>query len=224
MEGMRNRVWQLAIVALIAGAAIAVSPKMAMAPRKQDFYVEKVPSSFGDYSVVHVVPTSPEDDPTTWEVLQPDGIVERTFRDSKGALIDFLVLAGRSSNSFHDPQICFRNQGWQLQSPRFRHIRVESLSREIEVNYMPMKDKNGNEATAIYFFHSPVGFTAKPLTINMSLFLAKTLGISLGEGFFYRYILIKSTGDQEADVKLLTDFISASLAGLKKTLPDAVGG
>jgi len=218
-----TRAWAIAVMLLVGAGILAATPRTPMAERRQPFYASKIPDSFGSYVLTRTVPTDPENDRATWDALQPDGIVEKVYKDRDGHDMDFLMLAGRSNSAFHDPQVCFRNQGWKLQAPQIRKMRLDSIGRDVDVNLVSMESENGQQATAVYFFRSPLGFTAKPLIIMASLFGAKTLGISMGEGFFYRVILIHSSGDRDKDFQVITRFTSDMLGQIKANLPDAVG-
>jgi hypothetical protein len=216
MERVRKHAINIFIIMLLCTIAIAVTPVRRYQVPNQEYYVERVPKNIGNFSARHT-----SDMREVWEALSPDGIVWSVYEGPGVQWIDFVFLSGRSSDAFHDPQLCFRNQGWNLEPPVVKHMRIDSLSQDIPVNVLSMTNTSGVKATAIYFFIGPFGYTANPFVIKMSLFAAKSLGISAGQGYFIRFIVPTETS-QEDDLEKIRRFASDIFAVLKTTLPEAI--
>ena len=182
MERVTPRFIRIIVILVIAGTAIALSPRAQPPIPNQEYFLNRVPRDVGEYHMV----ASADPGSETWKALGPDGMVENVYVGPKGRYFDFVLLAGRSSSAFHDPQICFRNQGLHFDRTFVQQLEVESLGKNIPVNVVAMTNEAGVKSSAIYFFVGPLGYDSNPLKVEAALFGAKTFGISTGQGFFFR--------------------------------------
>lgn len=170
-------------------------------------------------------------DPSTYEILQPYGIVIRRYQDSEGRLLDFTVVAGNSRKSFHDPQVCFTAQNWELINPRLRRVNIPALGGEIPATIMGLKQQKSDErAAAVYFYKDPVGWRHSPLFVPIDLTFAKLLFWDTVDAQFFRFMVqpaTQPTADTPAakeaalnkDIAEIVKFANAMFSEMKKT-PD----
>ncbi len=145
-------------------------------------------------------------DETSYEVLDPIAIACQIFEDSRGEQVDVVVIAGDSSQAFHDQQICFKAQGWELKLVEERKLKTKAHD-EIPVSFMTIKRPNSHERYAVYAFRSPIGFQ----TYSQQKFgwvQAKLLDPFGGKkGYSYRFIGLTDGLSQEDVMKFATDYI-----------------
>jgi hypothetical protein len=218
MERLRRHALYLTGLLIIAGVVMWLTPPRPLVVHMEKHYQERVPHSFGHYVFQRAYDMGEE----TRNVLHPDGMVCHIYSSAEVPFIDFVLLAGSSSDAFHDPQLCFRNQGWRLDTPKKWRLHVGAIDKDITVNLLTMKSDDGRDATAAYFFISPLGYTASAFTVKLSLFAAKTFGVAMGQGYFLRFLVL-STGDPDTDLERLGRFINDMMGELKKSLPEVVG-
>lgn len=128
-------------------------------------------------------------DETSYEVLNPIGIACQRMKNEYGQEFDVVVIASDSMQAFHDQQICFNAQGWEIMEGKSQIIPLETQAHgEIPVQLMTIKRRNANEEqTAVYFFRSPKGFvTYGRAKVDYMLNQLATGKPALG--FSYRFI------------------------------------
>jgi hypothetical protein len=145
-------------------------------------------------------------DETSYEVLDPIAIACQIFEDSRGQQVDVVVIAGDSSQAFHDQQICFKAQGWELKLVEERKLATKAHG-EIPVSFMTIQRPNSHERYAVYAFRSPIGFQTYAQQ-KFGWVRAKLLDPFGGKkGYSYRFIGLTDDLTQEDVMKFATDYI-----------------
>ncbi len=145
-------------------------------------------------------------DESSYEVLDPIAIACQIFEDSRGEQVDVVVIAGDSSQAFHDQQICFKAQGWELTLVEERKLNSKAHG-PIPVSFMSIKRPGSAERYAVYAFRSPIGFQ----TYSQQKFgwvQAKLFDPFGGKkGYSYRFIGLTDELSAEDVMKFATDYI-----------------
>jgi hypothetical protein len=197
-----------------AGALFMLSPKTAYVAKTEDQMEQMLPD------VVDGMPfeRSYEDpeasyrmDDTTYELLQPFGIVARVY--TRGAeRFDAVVIASRSKDSFHDPRVCFSAQGWLIE--KFTPSSVMTRNRgEVPVTLIVMSSKTVRRQLAAFAYRGPGGFYASTQRLKLAMFFEQIRGGRNIDGVFYRFIpsgFPQDTPEAEK-IERLRDFIAKYL-------------
>jgi hypothetical protein len=218
MERLRRNAIHVITLLLAAGVAATVIPNKAAKKPNQAYYEARVPNSCPNFPLLKTMDV----DQATWDALSPDGMISAIYSGPDNHHLDFTLVSSTSSNAFHDPQICFRNQNWRLDQNEIKTLNIGG--KNIPAVVLSMTNSvSGSQTTAIYFFLGPWGFTADPFRQVMSLTLSKTLGIPMGQGYFFRFIVLDSSGKKNEDLNLIQRFATEVFDALKKSIPEATG-
>ncbi len=95
----------------------------------------------------------------SYKVLNPIGIACQVMEDDAGRRIDVVVISGRSMEAFHDQQICFRAQGWDLLDQGERKIDTKSYG-QIPAAWMKIQQRGQLPRNAMYLFRTGEGFSS----------------------------------------------------------------
>lgn len=93
----------------------------------------------------------------SYEVLEPIGIACQRMEDLQGRAIDVVIIAGHSMKSFHDQQICFKAQGWNMLTTEQRTMDTKSHGK-IPYSFMSVSMRGELPKPAMYLFRTPLGF------------------------------------------------------------------
>ena len=226
---MQSRLKFVLVLFVLAGiAAFAIRPKV-YAEKEEEWMEQTIPEQLPGYQLTGSTKSNPmmKMDENTYNILDPFGIVVRSYTGpSDGRNYEFTVIAGNSRKSFHDPQICFSAQQWQLIDPRRRDVQIPSLGGTIPATVMAL-DRNGARGVAMYFYGGPGGWRHSPLVLPVDLTLARLTLKDHIDAQFFRFILQPATtpdsnspADVEkalkADLDTLAKFADACFAELKK--------
>lgn len=142
-------------------------------------------------------------DKMTYDVLAPLGIVARQW-NLDGDMYDAVVIASRSKDSFHDPNICFSAQKWLIEKREADVVKTETRG-DIPVTIVSMQNEKTRRQMAAYLYKGPGGFYANPNRLKLAYLMEEmTLGDKL-DGVFYRFIPYfenQQLSDQEQKAKL----------------------
>lgn len=178
-------------VLFLLGAGLAAVARQPSPQRPPESWVEEnMLESVGDFTLrpkEFGSKISYKMDELSYETLRPIGIACQIFEDSAGRQIDVVVIAGDSSESFHDQRICFAAQGWEIVNLDEIVMRSERL-KDIPATRMTIKKPGMLPKESLYIFRSPSGF----VTYNRMKFdfLTSKVRNPLGyeRGFSYRFI------------------------------------
>lgn len=158
-------------------------------------------------------------DKGTYDLLQPFGIVARTYW--KGSReYDVVVIASRSKDSFHDPRVCFSAQGWTVEDFKYEVVDTESRGT-VPVSLITMsKDSQGqSNKLAAFFYKAPAGqFYADTRKFKFGLWKERFEAMLKGQilnssmnldGVFYRIIPKHNTTPEELK-KFIALYLDAS--------------
>jgi len=210
MERLTRNTFIVAGVFGLIGTAFLVSRKNEPPEKTEDQMEMLVPDSVAGWSY-HKSTEDPKVsykmDKTTYDLLQPFGIVARTYW--KGSReYDVVVIASRSKDSFHDPRVCFSAQGWTVEA--FDYEDVETKTRgTVPVSLITMsKETQGeNNKLAAFFYKAPGGqFYSNTRKFKFGLWTERVGAMLRGQilnsnmnldGVFYRIIPKHNTTKDE---------------------------
>lgn len=223
---MKSRVKLVLILFAVVGVA-ALFLHSKQYPEKTEAWMEDaVPEQLAGYQFETSSKTNPaaKMDPMTYDILKPFGIVTRVYADDEGHRLEFVVIAGNSRKSFHDPQVCFSAQNWRLINPGLQYIDVPALGGKIPATVMGI-DRPGAKGVAMYFYNGPMGFRHSPLYIPFDLTFAKLLMKDNADAQFFRFLLTPATTPdsqspadiakaRKQDIDTMSKFADAIFKGL----------
>jgi hypothetical protein len=218
----------LVLFVLVGIAAVAIQPKVYL-EKEEDWMENTIPEQVEGYHFAGGTKSNPmmRMDENTYQILDPFGIVVRAYQGpADGRNYEFTVIAGNSRKSFHDPQICFSAQQWQLIDPGRRDVEIPSLGGKIPATVMAI-DKPGSRGVAMYFYGGPGGWRHSPLALPVDLTLARLMLKDDIDAQFFRFIMQPATtpaSNSPADVEkamqqdlaALAKFADACFAELNK--------
>lgn len=155
-----------------------------------------------------------------FEALKPDAIISRHYFNEKGQQLDFVLLAGTHSETFHNPHACFPSQGWRLENDKKIRFTVPGVERPFDARMFQVNNQ-GSKATVIYWYRTPFGTTGSMGLARVSTFVARLIGMERQQTFFFRFI-VPSSGNVDADVETIRQFAAELFTALKQTLPEVI--
>lgn len=182
------------VAALLVGAGIVAPFVKVKAERPpESWLVNMMPTQVQDFRVVPMDTQNPRIsyvmDERSYDMLDPIGIAAQRVKDQSGREIDVVVISGDSMDAFHDQQVCFTAQGWEVRE--MQQVILKTRTRgDIPISKMRLA-KNNREQPALYFFRSPKGFNTYNGSKLDFFFHLLTHG-KPGRGFSYRFIGITS--------------------------------
>jgi hypothetical protein len=147
-------------------------------------------------------------DKSNYDILKPWGIVARTFTDGPEKY-DVVVIASRSKESFHDPQVCLTAQGWELSNQRIETMHTQTRG-DVPITLFEMK--NGNDKrTAMYFLKTTQGYYADMSKLKLDMFKYKVKNFGKDdEGAFIR-IMPMGPSDEKKMVKFAAEWLDEAV-------------
>ena len=125
-------------------------------------------------------------DDESYKVLEYPSAICRQF-DIEGDLYDVVVIASRSKDAFHDPNICFAAQQWSIEKRTPTTIETKSRG-EMPLTVISMFNKETRRQLAAYIYKGPGGFYSDTNRLKLAFLKEELmLGNNL-EGVFYRFI------------------------------------
>jgi EpsI family protein len=114
---------------------------------------ENIPTTIGDWARFQ----DGVMDPAAFEVLAPDDVLNRVYRQSAAGsdlslFISYYRTQLRAKNA-HDPKVCLPGSGWNPLISKQIPIAVEGLDKPIEVNYYVIA-RGGETAVVLYWFQN----------------------------------------------------------------------
>ncbi len=155
-----------------------------------------------------------------FEVLKPDAIISRHYFSERGEQLDFVLLAGTHSETFHNPHTCFPSQGWRLENDRKIEFSVPGVPHKFDARLFQVNNE-GRRATVIYWYRTPFGTTGSMGLARVSTFTARLIGMERQQTFFFRFI-VPSSGDVDKDVETIRQFAAELFKALEQTLPEVI--
>ena len=114
---------------------------------------ENIPATIGDWSRFQDGVLDPE----VYEMLAPDDVLNRTYRDPAASselnlFIGYYKTQLRAKNA-HDPKVCLPGAGWNPLISKQIPITVAGVAEPVNVNYYVIS-KNGEQAVVLYWFQN----------------------------------------------------------------------
>ncbi|KAA0224901.1 MAG: hypothetical protein AKCLJLPJ_01163 [Fimbriimonadales bacterium] len=211
---MKSRLSIVLILFFAVGAVTTVLPRTVY-PEKEESWMEKIlPVELDGYSFTNSVKM----EASTYETLQPFGIVGRMYQGGDGRYFEYTIVAGNTRKSFHDPQVCFSAQGWQLINPRRRDVNIPSMGGKVPATVMGLKRSDNMQGVALYFYKGPNGLRHDPFYIPIDMTFSKLVGRENIDAQFYRFLVFPASERLEDDIQDLERFAESvlSAAGTKE--------
>jgi len=204
-KSLKVRAYAVGALFLAFGALVFAAPKPKQVAGKTEQWMEQMtPTAIGNYKLLSTYKM----EPSTYQELQPYGIVSRIYGNGKQAY-DVVLVASNRKTSFHDPRVCFPAQGWQFETQKKVNI-VTGTRGAIPVSIISMEGQDGSQQFAAFFYRGRRGFYASPQALSWAMFLDQFAGRSDSEGVFYRF-MPKDPNTTEADMsKFIADFVDAA--------------
>lgn len=144
-------------------------------------------------------------DKVSYDVLDPIGIACQRMTNEYGQMFDVVIIAGDSMNAFHDQQICFNAQGWDIKE--MKGVMLESEYRgQVPISMMTITRDDGPEQYAAYFFRSPSGFVSYNRA-KIDFFMHRLKKGKPGMGFSYRFIGLSPDMTEEDVTRFATQYL-----------------
>jgi EpsI family protein len=121
-----------------------------------------VPTAFDGWrSTEHML------DDVSLDLLEPDGVLWRTYTDPEGLPLDFLVVYGHQKKTFHSPGFCLPGGGWEVAEKRRLALEIPGLSeQEMDANLFRIQNQGRNQIVIYWFAH---GSTTTPSLFKHNL-------------------------------------------------------
>lgn len=199
---------------LLAGLFAVFGVGALLRPRSDAHHVDEAwlertyPAAVGGYSAV----PSPDGskghsykmDETTYQALQPYGIVARTLTNGQ-KYYDVVVIAGDQPDTFHNPVACFGSQEWKVLSSETLRLATKTHG---EVNATVTKaEKNGEQYTALYTFEGPDATYGTNSDLINDLFWSQLKSGKIQTATFFRFMAPTPSGDDAALRRFAVDYL-----------------
>lgn len=209
MEGLKKRAYALGAIFLLAGGVYQISGAAKGPERTEKWMEETAISNFGNYRTQtdRQGGVTYRMDKTTYETLQPFGIVARIMSDGNQGY-DVTLIASANKASFHDPRVCFSAQGWELSDEQATTIETKTRG-PVVATITKLKGKDGIKWGA-FLYRGPDGFTPTTLGLKKQMFLRQLVRGEPSEGVFYRFIPSQNDTSKEQLVAFIRDYLDAS--------------
>lgn len=212
-QAMRN-LWILLVLS-VATAAVVLATQPGQGRAIADISEERIPLQVGAWHG-----TRYDMGAVVFQALRPDAIISRTYVHPSGQRIDFVLLAGTHADAFHNPHLCFPDQGWKIQDDRSLTLNIAGINAPIQARLMQV-DNNGRKVTVIYWYRAPFGTTSSVAVARVQTYTARIIGMNRQQTFFIRFI-VPSSQDLEKDIDTIRQFAAELFGTLKHTLPEVI--
>ncbi|RYG81418.1 exosortase-associated EpsI family protein, partial [bacterium] len=188
----RKRAFVAAGLLLAVGGALAFSPRPDAVQHDEKWVAAGLPTQVASFRMAPAqdasVPyCSYKMDASTYQILQPWGIVPRVFQNANGESYDVVVIGSNLKDSFHDPAVCFSAQGWNLSNARQEMLATKTYG-SVPVTIVDM-EREGQKTIAMYFYRLRDGYIASNTGAKKEMFVYKLRRFGKdNEGGFIRII------------------------------------
>jgi hypothetical protein len=157
---------------------------------------------------------SPRADQATYDLLQPFGIVGRTFRKTDKAF-DVLLIASDRRESFHSPNVCMPAQGLNITNEHVETIETRTRGRiQMTVAELQFPNAPNEKQFMAYFYRVQDKFIARSGNTTLALTLAMFAGPIHGNfdqnTVFYRFITEDPHATKEELLQFVADYMDAA--------------
>ena len=214
---MQSRVRLVIVVFVLVGVGTLLIAAKTYPPKTEPWMEAAIPEQIPGYAFQNSSKTNSavRMDENTYTILSPFGIVVRQYQGNDGRQYEFVVIAGNTRKSFHDPQVCFSAQNWKLVDPRLRHVNIPTLGGDTPVTVMGL-EKPGVRGTAMYFYKDPMGWRHSALFVPFDLTAGKLLMKNSADAQFYRLILQPATEPANDSPQAREEALKKDISALEK--------
>lgn len=225
MERLIKNLFIFTGLLVVLGGAVHLAPKPTYKKYTEDQIEQMAPTEvLGEYYLEGVGDPAQtyKMDEVTYRVLGPlFGIVCRKF-EIDGDIYDAVVIASRTKDSFHDPNICFAGQGWQIEKREEITVKTDTRGDIPLTLIQAYNTERKYRQIAAFTYKGPDGFVANTNVLKFQFLMEEMrLGNRL-DGVFFRFIPeFAGRGDKELPMDVrrerLERFIKAYLDESGKT-------
>lgn len=181
MEKLRTRAMVAGIAMIVSGIAIQATPTAKLPGRTEKELEKMAPVQVGDYTfyerALSKKPLQSYDlDEETYKILQPFGIVGRSY-ESGGKAFDVLLVSSNKKESFHDNRVCFEATGWTLTDQS--HASVNTSRGLIPLTLVKMRHDQFGTRTAAFLYKGPADRPLLP-TLSTAVLVGGSAALLLG--------------------------------------------
>lgn len=178
-------------VMLAVAAAASMLYKVPYERPTEDWLESQMLTELGRYELVKGEygdrPITYRMDEVSYETLDPIGIACQRMSDGGSRDFDVVVIAGDSMKAFHDQQICFNAQGWNIVSTKTIYLPTENRG-QVPTFLMEINREEGEPTrTALYMFRAPGGYKTYNWA-KVDFFMNQLTTGKPGLGYSYRFI------------------------------------
>ena len=125
-------------------------------------------------------------DEVSYKVLEYPSAICRQF-DVDGDKYDVVVIASRSKDAFHDPNICFSAQNWVLEKRTPMTFPTKSRGN-MPITVITMSNGQTRHQLAAYIYKGPGGYYNDTNKLKLAFLKEELMLGSNLDGVFYRFI------------------------------------
>jgi len=93
-------------------------------------------------------------DPKVQKVLPTARLLTRVYINPAGKAVELLLLTAREVDDYHDPRVCFPNQGWQISEEQVIQVDNQKMNtlvamqgrEKLDVNFWWVANKNTSQS------------------------------------------------------------------------------
>lgn len=147
-------------------------------------------------------------DETTYATLKPYGIVAKTMTDGIRTF-DVVNIAGDGEESFHNPLLCFRAQGWVVND--IKQITIPTQSRgDVNATIASASHEGGAPQYALYTYEGPKRTSPSPSALKDDMVRAEFATGKVQFGTFFRFMSVTPNVSEDQITQFAKDYIDAS--------------
>lgn len=210
MEGLVKRISILAGIFALTGVAFLILPSKPESIVTEEWMKDNSPKEVDGFKFL----ASAEDpkitykmDKQTYEMLNPFGIVARTYRKDQRQF-DVVLIAGNDKENFHDPHVCFRAQGWTFDTDTVISIPTKTRG-EVSATFAEISNQ-GRRSLALFFYHGPKGFYPSTPNLGLAMIQGPLMGDFKTDAVFYRFMPMYDGASKEDLIAFAGKFLDAA--------------
>ncbi|MBN9503886.1 MAG: hypothetical protein BGO01_07000 [Armatimonadetes bacterium 55-13] len=210
MERLKKQIIILAAVFGLAAVAFLILPSKPPVTVDEQWMKDHAPDVVDGF---RFIPDS--DDPKisykmdaqTYEMLNPFGIVARTYRKDQRQF-DVVLIAGNDKENFHDPHVCFNAQGWTFEKDNV--IQIPTKTRGTVDATLAVISNQGKRSIALFFYRGPKGFYPSTPNLGLAMIKGPLMGDFKTDAVFYRFMAQHEGANEQDLIKFAGDFLDAA--------------
>ncbi len=220
MEGLKLRAIVVCALLGAVGVAIALYKPPTSQTKDELWIAEHSPTQINGFTMQQSAESplySYKMNESTYNVLEPYGIVARVFDDDvSDQQYDVVLVGSRSKESFHDPRVCFSAQGWSLSNQWVDKVETKTRGT-VYFTITVMDGVSSRDQIAAYVYNGPGCFFANTQRLKGALLWETLIGGRQLDGAFYRFIPLVRRSDQIQQINDLRNFIGLYLDEANRT-------